>query len=86
MKQHTEGLWQIIKIVFLFCFTLTCYFYVHPEIKRLMLAPTALYPVRQLSFRNMVSFVHEFLVREFTKFTTMRNTRKISINDGIVLE
>lgn len=72
------------------CFPLLFYIdmltYVHPEIKRLMLEPTALYPVRQLSFRNMVSFVHEFLVREFTKFTTMRTTRKISINDGIVLE
>lgn len=82
-----EGLWQIIKIVFLFCFTLTCYFYVHQRLKTpLMVATTALCPVRQLSFRNMASFVHELLVREFTKFTTVRATRKISINDRIALE
>lgn len=72
------------------CFPLLLYtdmlFLCTLEIKKLMLATTALCLVRQLSFRNMASFGHELLVREFTKLTSMRATRKICINDRISLE
>lgn len=57
-----------------------------PEIKRLMSATTALYRVRQLSFRNVFSSVRELWVIGFVKSTTMRTTIKINTNHYTVLE